>query len=149
MTTAPCVLGSVGTFRTLAGRPHSALIGEEIFHLEGYVMNEKYTHWLQGATGGAIVLAIVGFSWGGWVTGGTAKAQADAAAWTALLPVCADAVLADPAAVAELKTKRTTDYDDVVRDHLKTIANRTDMNSTFRRDCGKVIEARMSNTVAK
>ena len=111
-------------------------------------MNEKYVHWLQGAAGGAIALAIVGFSWGGWVTGGSAKMQADAAAWAALLPVCADAVLADPAAVAELKTKRTSDYDDVVRDHLKTIAGRTDMNNMFRRDCGKAIEARMTHALA-
>jgi dienelactone hydrolase len=36
-------------------------------------MNEKYVHWLQGAAGGAIALAIVGFAWGGWVTDRTAK----------------------------------------------------------------------------
>jgi alpha/beta superfamily hydrolase len=112
-------------------------------------MNAKYVHWLQGAAGGAIALAIVGFTWGGWVTGGGAKTQADAAVWTALLPVCADAVLADPAAVAELKTKRAADYDDVVRDHLKAIATRTDMTYTFRRDCGKAIAARMTQAVAK
>jgi len=112
-------------------------------------MQEKYTYGLWGAAGGAVALAIVGFSWGGWVTGATAKTQADAAAWTALLPVCADAVLADPAAVAELKTKRASDYDDVVRDHLKTIATRTDMTYNFRRECGKVIAGRMTQAVAK
>jgi len=31
---------------------------------------------LWGAAGGAIALAIAGFAWGGWVTGG--KAEADA-----------------------------------------------------------------------
>jgi len=112
-------------------------------------MQEKYTYGLWGAAGGAVALAIVGFSWGGWVTGATAKIQADAAAWTALLPVCADAILADPAAVEQLKTKRAADYDDVVRDHLKTIANRTDMGYAFRRDCAKAIEARMTHAVAK
>src|SRR5256885_15331782 len=90
-------------------------------------MQEKWTYSLWGAAGGAIALAIVGFSWGGWVSGGTARMQADAAVWTALLPVCADAVLADPAAVAALKTKRASDYDAVVRDHLKALAGRTDM----------------------
>src|SRR3954463_8421407 len=47
-----------------------------------------------GAVGGAIALAIVGFSWGGWVTGATAEAQAkqraDRAVVTALTPICVD-----------------------------------------------------------
>jgi len=49
---------------------------------------------LWGIAGGAIVLAIVGFTWGGWVTGGeaerSAKARADDAVVTALAPVCVD-----------------------------------------------------------
>ena len=28
---------------------------------------------LWGAAGGAVVLAVVGFMWGGWLTGGTAQ----------------------------------------------------------------------------
>ena len=55
-------------------------------------MNEKYLHWLQGAAGGAIALAIVGFGWGGWVTGGTAKETArkesNVAVVKALTPLC-------------------------------------------------------------
>jgi len=111
-------------------------------------MQEKWTYSLWSAAGGAAVLAIVGFTWGGWVTGGGAARQADAAVSTALLPICADAILADPAAVAQLKTKRAVDYDDVVRDHLKTVGNRT-TDFTFWRACGKVIEARMTHAVAK
>jgi hypothetical protein len=112
-------------------------------------MQEKYKYGLWGVAAGAIALALVGFTWGGWVTGSTAKMQADAAGWTALLPVCADAILANPAALAELKTKRTTDYDDVVRDHLKMVAGRADLSFAFRRDCGKTIEARMQPAAIK
>jgi hypothetical protein len=47
-----------------------------------------------GAIAGAAALAILGFSWGGWVTGGTAqalaKAQADRAVVTALAPICVE-----------------------------------------------------------
>jgi hypothetical protein len=47
---------------------------------------------LLGAAGGALVLAIYGFAWGGWVTGAsaerTAKERADKAVVAALLPVC-------------------------------------------------------------
>lgn len=39
--------------------------------------------WIQGAIVGAIALAIVGFNWGGWVTGGTAGKMSDSAAQTA------------------------------------------------------------------
>jgi hypothetical protein len=39
---------------------------------------------LWGAVGGAIVLAIVGFNWGGWVTGGAAVAMAKETAATAV-----------------------------------------------------------------
>jgi hypothetical protein len=37
---------------------------------------EKIKPVLWGAVGGAIVLALIGFNWGGWVTTGTAEAMA-------------------------------------------------------------------------
>ena len=49
---------------------------------------------LMGAAAGAIALAIAGFSWGGWVTAGTAETQAKQASSkavvAALAPICAD-----------------------------------------------------------
>jgi len=49
---------------------------------------------LWGAVGGAIASAVIGFSWGGWVTGGTAEAdatqRANAAVIAALAPVCVE-----------------------------------------------------------
>lgn len=48
--------------------------------------------FLWGTAAGAIALAIVGFSWGGWVTGATAQAlaggRAEAAVVSALAPIC-------------------------------------------------------------
>jgi hypothetical protein len=50
------------------------------------------TMW--GAAGGAAALALIGFVFGGWVTGGTAKEmarqQADKAVIVALAPICVD-----------------------------------------------------------
>ena len=47
-----------------------------------------------GFAGGAIAAAIVGFTWGGWVTGGRAEAdatqRANAAVVVALAPVCVE-----------------------------------------------------------
>jgi alpha/beta superfamily hydrolase len=49
---------------------------------------------LWGIAGGAIALAIVGFQWGGWVTGGKAEAaamqRADSAVVVALAPICVE-----------------------------------------------------------
>ncbi len=55
---------------------------------------EKVKPWLWGAAGGAAVLAIVGFIWGGWVTGGTAQEMAEEMAEDAvvgrLAPICVE-----------------------------------------------------------
>lgn len=49
---------------------------------------------LWGVAGGAAALAIIGFSWGGWVTKGTAETTATqrvhAAVVEALAPICVD-----------------------------------------------------------
>ena len=49
---------------------------------------------LTGAAIGAVALAVIGFTWGGWVTGGTADKMADtratAAVVLALAPTCVD-----------------------------------------------------------
>jgi alpha/beta superfamily hydrolase len=55
---------------------------------------------LYGAAAGAIALAIVGFSWGGWVTGGTAKQMASdltrLEVVSALVPICVEQSKQDP-----------------------------------------------------
>jgi hypothetical protein len=49
---------------------------------------------LLGAVGGAVALAIVGFTWGGWVTGSSAETSANQSATAAvvsvLAPICVD-----------------------------------------------------------
>ncbi|WP_298828007.1 hypothetical protein [uncultured Piscinibacter sp.] len=68
---------------------------------------------LWGAVGGAILLAIVGFSWGGWLTAGKAEAaasmRADAAVVDALAPVCAAKFRRDSAVQANLEALKKTD----------------------------------------
>jgi hypothetical protein len=58
-----------------------------------------------GAVGGAIALAFIGFTWGGWVTGGTAEKmaqqRADAAVVSALAPICVANFRSAPDAAAQ------------------------------------------------
>ena len=57
-------------------------------------LSPKVEAVLWGAVGGAAALAIVGFTFGGWVTGGKAKEmaqqQSDKAVTAALSPICVD-----------------------------------------------------------
>ena len=65
---------------------------------------------LYGAAAGAVALAIIGFSWGGWVTGGTAEQMASDQARlkvvAALAPICVEQSKLDPQS-AETFTKLT------------------------------------------
>jgi len=62
--------------------------------------------WIQGAFVGAVAAMIVGFSWGGWVTGGSADKHAASVAHdatvTALAPICVDRFRAQSDAAAKL-----------------------------------------------
>ena len=57
-------------------------------------LSPKVETTIWGAVGGAAALAIVGFTFGGWVTGGKAKdmaqQQTDKAVTAALAPICVD-----------------------------------------------------------
>jgi alpha/beta superfamily hydrolase len=61
---------------------------------------------IQGALVGAVVCAILGFSWGGWVTGETARKDAAVSAHdatvVALAPFCAERFLAQGDASARM-----------------------------------------------
>jgi hypothetical protein len=63
---------------------------------------------LWGAVGGAIVLAIVGFTWGGWMTGSTADKladqRADSAVVAVLTPTCVEKFQQNGDAIANLAT---------------------------------------------
>ena len=65
------------------------------------------------AIGGAIVLAIIGFKWGGWVTGGTAQAMAEEMAVEAvvdrLTPICVAQFNQDPEKDQKLKELKKAD----------------------------------------
>jgi hypothetical protein len=67
---------------------------------------ESRTRLLQGIAIGAIASMVIGFSWGGWMTGGTAIKLADERANTAvvaaLAPICVEKFLQNSDAKANL-----------------------------------------------
>ena len=67
---------------------------------------ESRTRLVQGVAIGAVASMIIGFSWGGWVTGGTAtklaNERADTAVVAALTPICVEKFLQNSDAKANL-----------------------------------------------
>lgn len=79
--------------------------------------------FLWGAGAGAAALAIVGFAWGGWMTGSAAEelaaARADQAVVATLTPICVSQFRKDPnakASLAALKKEENWRQGDYVRD---------------------------------
>ena len=70
------------------------------------LQGESRTRLLQGIALGAVASIVIGFSWGGWTTGGTANKlaaeQADTAVVAALTPICVEKFLQNSDAKANL-----------------------------------------------
>ena len=71
------------------------------------LQGESRTRLLQGMAIGAVASMVLGFSWGGWMTGGTANKLAaertDSAVVAALAPICVEKFLQNSDAKANLE----------------------------------------------
>ena len=102
---------------------------------------------LWGAAGGALVLAVVGFTWGGWVTGGTAernaKVRASAAIVTALAPICVDKFQRQTDASASLvELKKASSWQQatfVEKGGWATMPGSTSPDSAVARACAEIL----------
>ena len=77
------------------------------------LQGESITRLLQGACIGFAATAIIGFTWGGWTLGKTAKEMAEKSAATAvvlaLAPICADKFQHSADAGTNLEALKKTD----------------------------------------
>ncbi len=106
---------------------------------------------LYGAACGAVALAVVGFSWGGWVTGGTAKqmaadqARADTVAALSLSLICLSRSRRDPQMVGRMAALKIavswTRGDLVMKNGWATMPGATEANSQVARDCAEKVGA--------
>jgi hypothetical protein len=129
------------------------LSAEDYFfcHLKENIMQTP--EWLKpglyGAACGAVALAVIGFSWGGWVTGGTARTmaadQSKAEVVTALSLICVDQSKRDPQLaerVAALKTASSWNRGDLVlKNGWATMPGTAEGNSQVAKDCADKIAA--------
>jgi hypothetical protein len=114
-------------------------------------MELKALTWVQpalyGAACGAIAVSVVGFQWGGWVTGGTAKsmasAQAEARLVSVLTPLCLEVAKSDPEfATKIIELKKASSYsrsDFVVAAGWGTKLATDDINRSVARTCADTL----------
>lgn len=108
---------------------------------------EKIKAPLWGAVGGAIVLAAVGFTWGGWITPSKAAHMSEEAAGVAVLarltPICVSQFGQDAEKVKKLEILKDlnswdrSDY--VAKQGWSMIPGEKETDSKVSRDCASVL----------
>ena len=109
--------------------------------------SEKIEPGLWGAAGGAVVLAVIGFTWGGWVTGGTAQKMAEETAENAvvdrLAPICVEQFNQGSEKVQKLKELKETDTwqrdDYVAKQGWATMPGEKEADSKVAEKCAEML----------
>ncbi|MEH2506391.1 hypothetical protein V1290_005202 [Bradyrhizobium sp. AZCC 1578] len=116
------------------------------------LQGEARTRFLQGIAFGGVAAMAIGFMWGGWVTGGTAKTMSATAEsngrMSVLVPICVAQFTAADGAVAKFKAAGPYSKDNVISEYVKTVAS-TSMDYSFARACAAGVEAELSKTATK
>lgn len=110
---------------------------------------ESLTRLLQGAFAGAAVTVIVGFNWGGWVTGGTAHDQlqkgTSSAVVAALAPICVDKFQHSIEVASNLlELKKVNSYQQgsfIERGGWATLPGSDSANSAVARACAELLSS--------
>jgi len=98
-----------------------------------------------GAIAGAVALAIIGFNWGGWVTGNKADEMAQAAIVDRLVPICVGQFNRDSNKVMKLAQMKKADSwtrgDFVAKQGWATMPGSKEADSDVAEGCAEKIAA--------
>ena len=70
----------------------------------------KVTFGVWGLIIGAVIAMIIGFAWGGWLTGGTAQKMSDEAVLASRAAICVAQFMKEPDHKEKLKELKELDY---------------------------------------
>ena len=120
--------------------------------LPAILQGEARTRFLQGITFGAVATIAIGFIWGGWVTGGSARtmsAMAESSGrMSVLVPMCVAQFTAADGAIAKFKAASSYSRDNVISEFVKVVGA-TNMDYSFARACSAGVEAELERTASK
>jgi hypothetical protein len=120
--------------------------------LPAILQGEARTRFLQGIAFGAVATIAIGFAWGGWVTGDTARVMSVTAEtsgrMSVLVPLCVAQFTAADGAVAKFKAAGPYSRDNVVSEFVKSVAS-TSMDYSFAKACATGIETELAKPATK
>jgi hypothetical protein len=138
--------------RSPYGRPlHSLrfMSGDKGKHMQlpAILQGDSLKRLLQGAAAGAAAAMIIGFNWGGWVTGGTAKEMTQksstSAVIAALSPICVDKFQHSAEATANLtELKKVSSYQQgtfIEKGGWATLPGSDSANSSVAQACANML----------
>jgi len=104
---------------------------------------------LQGAAVGAVATMVIGFNWGGWVTGGTAREEVQksttSAVISALSPICVDKFQHSAEAVTNMvELKKVASYQQgsfIEKGGWATLPGTDAANSAVARACAEMLSS--------
>lgn len=116
------------------------------------LQGEARTRLLQGGALGAAATVTIGFIWGGWITGESARIMRAAAEtsgrMSVLVPLCITQFTAADGAIAKFKTTSVYFRENLVSEVVKNVAS-TNMDYALARACVKGIDLELAKAAAK
>jgi hypothetical protein len=116
------------------------------------LQGEARTRFLQGIAFGAVATMTIGFIWGGWVTGESAriiKATAEnSGRMSVLVPLCVAQFAAADGAIARFKTGSVYSRENLVSEVVKSVAS-TSMDYSLAKACASGIDLELEKTATK
>ena len=120
--------------------------------LPAILQGEARTRFLQGIAFGAVATIAIGFAWGGWVTGETARIMRVTAEtggrMSVLVPLCVAQFTAADGALAKFKAAGPYYRENVVSEFVKSVAS-TSMDYSFAKACATGIETELAKPATK
>ena len=121
-------------------------------NIPAILQGDARKRFFQGFAFGAVAATAVGFIWGGWVTGDTARGMSAVAEnsgrMSVLVPMCVAQFTAADGAVAKFKAASSYSKDSVVGEYVKTVAA-TNMDYSFAKACAAGVETELAKTATK
>lgn len=116
------------------------------------LQGEARTRFLQGIAFGGLATVAIGFIWGGWVTGETARIMTATAEtsgrMSVLVPLCVAQFTAADGALARFKTGSVYSRENLVSEVVKSVAS-TNMDYALAKACANGIDLELAKAPTK
>ena len=113
---------------------------------------EARTRFLQGIAFGAVATMTIGFIWGGWVTGESARIMRATAEnsgrMSILVPLCVAQFTAADGAIARFKTGSVYSRENLVSEVVKSVAS-TKRDYALAKACASGIDLELTKAATK